>query len=99
MKIVLKKVRVHNLKTSIGLSPTNSSSSPESRVPANRRLPFDTIYTEGQRRYIESLSTYARRHLGDFPKPDAELISGISPTIAIEQKTRRATILAPLSER
>lgn len=87
-QIVLKKVKVHNLKNVdlvlnhhqlivfTGVSGSGKSS-----------LAFDTIYVEGQRRYIESLSTYARRHLGDFPKPDAELISGISPTIAIEQKT------------
>lgn len=49
-------------------------------------LAFDTVYIEGQRRYIESLSTYARRFLGSMPKPDAERIDGISPTIAIEQK-------------
>ncbi|MBS0605588.1 MAG: excinuclease ABC subunit UvrA [Verrucomicrobia bacterium] len=86
--IVLKKVRVHNLKgvdlelehnrlvVFTGVSGSGKSS-----------LAFDTIYVEGQRRYVESLSTYARRHLGDLPKPNAEVISGISPTIAIEQKT------------
>ncbi len=57
------------------------------RVRGNLSLAFDTIYVEGQRRYIESLSTYARRHLVDYPKPEAELVEGISPTIAIEQKT------------
>lgn len=50
-------------------------------------LAFDTVYVEGQRRYIESLSTFARRHLGDFPKPEVDSISGLTPTIAIEQKT------------
>lgn len=86
--IVLKKVRVHNLKgvdleletgqlvVFTGVSGSGKSS-----------LAFDTIYVEGQRRYIESLSHQARRFLGDLPKPDAESISGISPTIAIEQKT------------
>src|ERR1700692_2265827 len=84
----LKNVRVHNLKgvdltlrtkqliVFTGVSGSGKSS-----------LAFETIYNEGQRRYIESLSTFARRHLGDFHKPDAELITGISPTIAIEQKT------------
>ena len=87
-KIVLKKVNVHNLKgvdltldhhqliVFTGVSGSGKSS-----------LAFDTIYVEGQRRYVESLSAYARRHLGDLPKPDAESITGISPTIAIEQKT------------
>ena len=49
-------------------------------------LAFDTLYVEGQRRYIESLSTFARRQLGDMAKPDFEHASGISPTISIEQK-------------
>lgn len=87
-QITLNRVRVHNLKgvdlklphhqliVFTGVSGSGKSS-----------LAFDTIYVEGQRRYIESLSTYARRHLGDLPKPDADAIDGISPTIAIEQKT------------
>lgn len=88
MKILLKKVRVHNLKNvDLELDPhqlivfTGVSGSGKSS------LAFDTIYVEGQRRYIESLSTFARRHLGEMAKPDAELIEGISPTIAIEQKS------------
>ncbi|HSX10464.1 MAG TPA: excinuclease ABC subunit UvrA [Chlamydiales bacterium] len=90
--IVLKNVRVHNLKgvdleletgqlvVFTGVSGSGKSS-----------LAFDTIYVEGQRRYIESLSHQARRFLGDLPKPDAESITGISPTIAIEQKTAGRT--------
>ncbi len=86
--IYLKGVKVHNLKNIdltlpqkklivfTGISGSGKSS-----------LAFDTIYIEGQRRYIESLSHHVRRYLGDFPKPDAEKIEGISPTIAIEQKT------------
>lgn len=50
-------------------------------------LAFDTIYTEGQRRYIESLSNYLKKQLGGLPKPEAESIEGITPTIAIEQKS------------
>ena len=50
-------------------------------------MAFDTIYMEGQRRYVESLSTFARRQFGDLIKPDLEHASGISPTISIEQKT------------
>ncbi|MEG0326965.1 MAG: excinuclease ABC subunit UvrA [Erysipelothrix sp.] len=50
-------------------------------------LAFDTIYAEGQRRYVESLSSYARQFLGNMEKPDVELIEGLSPSIAIDQKT------------
>lgn len=92
MSIILKKVKVHNLKSvDLELEPgqlivfTGVSGSGKSS------LAFDTIYVEGQRRYIESLSHQARRYLSDLPKPDAESISGISPTIAIEQKTAGRT--------
>ena len=50
-------------------------------------LAFDTIYAEGQRRYVESLSAYARQFLGQMEKPDVESIDGLSPAIAIDQKT------------
>src|SRR6185295_14281355 len=50
-------------------------------------LAFDTIYAEGQRRYVESLSAYARQFLARMAKPDVENISGLAPAIAIEQKT------------
>ncbi len=90
--IILKNVRVHNLKNvSLRLRPgelivfTGVSGSGKSS------LAFDTIYVEGQRRYLESLSHQVRRSLGDLPKPDAEDISGIAPTIAIEQKTAGRT--------
>jgi excinuclease ABC subunit A len=86
-RIVLKKVRVHNLQSiDLTLDPgtlivfTGVSGSGKSS------LAFDTIYVEGQRRYIESLSHQARRNLADLPKPDAMSITGIAPTIAIEQK-------------
>ena len=87
-QIILKKVKVHNLK-SVDLTLNHNQLIVFTGVSGSGKssLAFDTIYVEGQRRYVESLSTYARRHLGDLPKPDAELISGISPTIAIEQKT------------
>lgn len=95
--IVLKNVRVHNLKgVDLTLHPgqlvvfTGVSGSGKSS------LAFDTIYVEGQRRYIESLSHQARRFLGDLPKPEADSIEGIAPTIAIEQKvagkTPRSTV-------
>src|SRR5271156_3755869 len=87
-KIILKGVRVHNLKNvDLKLNPNELIVFTGVSGSGKSSLAFDTIYVEGQRRYVESLSAYARRHLGDFPKPDAELISGISPTIAIEQKT------------
>ena len=50
-------------------------------------LAFDTLYAEGQRRYVESLSSYARQFLGHMDKPQVDRIRGLSPTIAIEQKT------------
>ena len=50
-------------------------------------MAFDTLYMEGQRRYVESLSLFARRQMGDMSKPDLEDASGITPTISIEQKT------------
>lgn len=87
-KIILKSVKVHNLKDISLELPTNElivftgvSGSGKSS------LAFDTIYVEGQRRYIESLSTFARRYLGNLAKPDALLLDGIPPTIAIEQKS------------
>ena len=49
-------------------------------------LAFDTIYAEGQRRYVESLSAYARQFLGNMEKPDVDTIEGLSPAIAIDQK-------------
>lgn len=95
--IVLKGVRVHNLKgVDLTIEPgelvvfTGVSGSGKSS------LAFDTIYVEGQRRYIESLSHQARRFLTELPRPDADHISGIAPTIAIEQKlsgrTPRSTV-------
>ena len=52
----------------------------------NHPLPFDTIYAEGQRRYVESLSAYARQFLGSSGKPDVDVIEGLSPSISIDQK-------------
>ena len=86
-KIKIKGARVHNLKgvdveiphskfvVVTGLSGSGKST-----------LAFDTIFAEGQRRYVESLSAYARQFLGRVEKPDVELIEGIAPAIAIEQK-------------
>ncbi len=91
-KIVLKKVRVNNLK-SVDLTLDSGQLVVFTGVSGSGKssLAFETIYVEGQRRYIESLSHQARRALGDLPKPEAEEISGIAPTIAIEQKTAGRT--------
>jgi excinuclease ABC subunit A len=87
-KIILKNVRVHNLK-SVNLSLNKNELIVFTGVSGSGKssLAFDTIYTEGQRRYVESLSTFARRQMGELTKPDFEHASGISPTISIEQKT------------
>lgn len=87
-KIIIRGAKEHNLKNVdlelprdkfivfTGLSGSGKSS-----------LAFDTIYAEGQRRYVESLSSYARHFLGQMDKPDLEYIEGLSPAIAIDQKT------------
>lgn len=86
--IILKKVKVHNLKSiDLKLNPNQLIVLTGVSGSGKSSLAFDTLYAEGQRRYIESLSTFARRQLGDMSKPDLEHASGISPTISIEQKT------------
>ena len=87
-KIIIKGARQHNLKevdleiprdkltVITGLSGSGKSS-----------LAFDTIYAEGQRRYVESLSSYARQFLGLMDKPDVDYIEGLSPAISIDQKS------------
>jgi len=87
-KIVIKGAKENNLKNidleiprnqlviMTGLSGSGKTS-----------LAFDTIYAEGQRRYVESLSAYARQFLGGVEKPDVEMIEGLSPSISIDQKT------------
>ena len=86
--IVIKNAKVHNLKNVSLTIPKNKlvvitglSGSGKSS------LAFDTIYAEGQRRYVESLSSYARQFLGIMEKPDVESIEGLSPAISIDQKT------------
>ncbi|MCX6984263.1 MAG: excinuclease ABC subunit UvrA, partial [Lentisphaerae bacterium] len=86
--IIIRGARQHNLKginvtiprhklvVITGLSGSGKSS-----------LAFDTLYAEGQRRYVESLSSYARQFLDQMQKPDVEHIEGLSPAIAIEQRT------------
>jgi len=87
-KIIIQGARQHNLKNINVELPRNKllvitglSGSGKST------LAFDTLYAEGQRRYVESLSTYARQFLERMDKPDVDLIEGLSPAIAIEQKT------------
>ena len=87
-KMIIRGARQHNLKNIsleipreklvviTGLSGSGKSS-----------LAFDTIYAEGQRRYVESLSSYARQFLGQMDKPDVDYIEGLSPAISIDQKT------------
>lgn len=86
--IELKDVSVHNLKK-ISLTLRQGELIVFTGVSGSGKssLAFDTIYTEGQRRYIDSLSAHAKRYLGNLPKPDASSLEGIPPTIAIEQKT------------
>ena len=93
-KLVIHGARAHNLKNIdveiprdklvvvTGLSGSGKSS-----------LAFDTIYAEGQRRYVESLSAYARQFLGNMEKPDVDSIDGLSPAISIDQKTTSKTLV------
>lgn len=94
--IIVKGAREHNLKNIdveiprdslvvfTGLSGSGKSS-----------LAFDTIYAEGQRRYVESLSSYARQFLGQMEKPDVDYIEGLSPAISIDQKPLLKTRVPP----
>lgn len=87
-KIILKKVCVHNLKSvNLSLDPNQLIVFTGVSGSGKSSLAFDTLYVEGQRRYVESLSTFARRQMGELVKPELEHASGISPTISIEQKT------------
>lgn len=86
--IILKKARVHNLKSiNLTLNPNELIVFTGVSGSGKSSLAFDTLYVEGQRRYVESLSTYARRQLGELSKPDLESAEGITPTISIEQKS------------
>ncbi len=85
-KIVIKGARVHNLKNVDVMIPHNKLVVVTGLSGSGKStLAFDTIFAEGQRRYVESLSSYARQFLGRVSKPDVDQISGIAPAIAIEQ--------------
>ncbi|MBR4046681.1 MAG: excinuclease ABC subunit UvrA [Alistipes sp.] len=86
-KIKIKGARVHNLK-SVDVEIPHSKLVVVTGLSGSGKstLAFDTIFAEGQRRYVESLSAYARQFLGRVEKPDVDLIEGIAPAIAIEQK-------------
>jgi excinuclease ABC subunit A len=87
-KIIIKGAREHNLKN-IDLELPRDKLIVVSGISGSGKssLAFDTIFAEGQRRYVESLSSYARQFLGRLDKPDLEYIEGLSPAISIEQKT------------
>jgi excinuclease ABC subunit A len=85
--IVVRGARVHNLKNIDFEIPHNSLTVVTGVSGSGKSsLAFDTIYAEGQRRYVESLSAYARQFLERIEKPDADMIDGIAPAVAIKQK-------------
>ena len=86
--ILIKGARVHNLKN-VNVEIKRNTLTVVTGISGSGKssLAFDTIYAEGQRRYVESLSSYARQFLGQMEKPDVDSIDGLSPAIAIDQKT------------
>ena len=86
--MIIKGARQHNLKN-INLEIPRNKLVVITGVSGSGKssLAFDTIYAEGQRRYVESLSSYARKFLGQMDKPDVDYIDGLSPAISIDQKT------------
>src|SRR5271154_6005584 len=85
--IVIKGAREHNLKNIDLTLPRNALIVVTGLSGSGKSsLAFDTIYAEGQRRYVESLSSYARQFLGQMEKPDVDYIEGLSPAISIDQK-------------
>src|SRR5260221_13840772 len=83
----MRRARTHNLENVSGARPRSRLGViPGLSGSGKSSLAFDTLYAEGQRRYVESLSAYARQFLELMEKPDVDLIEGLSPAIAIEQK-------------
>src|SRR5246127_4997846 len=88
-KIIVKGARTHNLKNITVEMPRNKMVAITGLSGSGKSsLAFDTIFAEGQRRYIESLSAYARQFLRQMQKPDVDEIIGLSPAISIDQKSR-----------
>src|SRR2546426_7705885 len=86
--LIVRGAREHNLKNITVEIPRNSLTVITGLSGSGKSsLAFDTIYAEGQRRYVESLSAYARQFLGLMEKPDVDAIEGLSPAISIEQKS------------
>ena len=86
-RIVVLGARVNNLKNIDVVIPRNSLTVITGLSGSGKSsLAFDTIYAEGQRRYIETFSTYARNFIDHFERPDMDKITGLSPVISIEQK-------------
>ena len=87
-KITIKGAREHNLKN-VSLEIPKNELVVFTGVSGSGKssLAFDTIFAEGQRRYVESLSTYARQFLGQMDKPDVDYIDGLTPAISIDQKS------------
>ena len=87
-QIVIYGAREHNLKNIDLTIPRNSLTVITGLSGSGKSsLAFDTIYAEGQRRYMETFSAYARQFLGGMERPDVDKITGLSPVISIEQKT------------
>src|SRR5262249_54830945 len=86
--ITIRGAREHNLRN-VNLELPKDSLIVFTGVSGSGKssLAFDTLYAEGQRRYVESLSSYARQFLGQLPKPDVDYLGGLSPAISIQQKT------------
>ena len=86
-KIVIRGAKEHNLRN-INLELPRNKLIVITGVSGSGKssLAFDTIYAEGERRYLESLSTYARQFLGDMNKPNVDYIEGLSPSISIQQQ-------------
>src|SRR5471030_3427857 len=90
-KIIVRGARQHNLKNIHVEIPRNTLTVITGLSGSGKSsLAFDTLYAEGQRRYVESLSAYARQFLDQMEKPDVDFIEGLSPAIAIEQRSAGA---------